>query len=291
MIQPASDNTWDLMVDSFGDPSWNMAKDAWLLERSSRTRRTVLRLYQWRGHALSLGRAQRPERDLDPAVCSAEGVPMVRRLTGGRAVLHGADLTYAICAPADQPPFQGGILHIYRQISKGLVSFLEKLGQRVEVKAYTGRERIEMISPICFSTPSAYEILVDGKKLIGSAQRLVPGTFLQHGSIPLAPQHGLLSRLFRGATPAEVAARMTDLESLGIVPDFSLGELVENFIGAFGESFGVSFSPAPWTVEDEAMVRERINQFAPLALANPAPDSTSERGAVQAPAGRPLSRH
>ena len=291
MIQPASDTQWDLMVDSKGDPSWNMAKDAWLLERASRTGRTVLRLYQWRGQVLSLGRAQRPERDLDPAICLAEGVPMVRRLTGGRAVLHGADLTYAICAPAGRPPFQGGILHIYRQISKGLVSFLEKLGQRVQVKSYTGRERPEMISPICFSTPSAYEILVNGKKLIGSAQRLVPGTFLQHGSIPLAPQHDLLSRLFRGASPGEVAARMTDLESLGIVPDFSLGELVENFIEAFEESFGVRFSPAPWTEEDEVMVRERIHQFAPLAFTLPAPVSTPQGGPAQTPAGRPLSRH
>ena len=83
---------------------------------------------------------------------------------------------------------------------------------------------------------------------------------------------------------------MKDLESQGIFPELSLGELVEKFIEAFGESFGVNFSPAPWSVEDEAMVRERIDQFAPLAFPASATDSTSARGAVQAAAGRPLSR-
>lgn len=295
MTMPTSNTRWDLMVDSPGDPSWNMAKDAWLLERTSHTGRTVLRLYQWQGPVLSLGRTQRPERDLDPAACLAEKVPLVRRLTGGRAVLHGADLTYSICAPAGRPPFQGGILQVYRQISRGLVSFLENLGQPVEVKAYTARQRSEMISPICFSTPSAYEILVSGKKLIGSAQRVVPGAFLQHGSIPLTPQHQLLSRLFLDTAPEEVAVRMTDLETLGILPGVSIQALVENFIAAFKESFGVRFTPAPWSEADEAMVRQRTQQFSPLRFEptpdNPtAGDTTAGDTTVGAPAARPPSR-
>ncbi|NIR96673.1 MAG: hypothetical protein GWO39_00800, partial [Gammaproteobacteria bacterium] len=95
---------------------------------------------------------------------------------------------------------------------------LRELGCEPEVKAYTGRQRVALADPICFATPSAFEILVGGRKLLGSAQRLLPKAFLQHGSLPLAPQWALLARLFRHADARALRDQMTDLQTVGVLP-------------------------------------------------------------------------
>lgn len=264
MSPPRASGAWELILDGDGAPATNMAKDAWLMERAGATGKPVLRLYGWNGFAVSLGRTQHPGRDVSLAACAAEGIPLVRRATGGRAVLHGSDLTYAVCAPADRPPFQGGILAVYREISRAFTALLIRLGLDPQVKAYTGRQRAGLASPICFSTPSAFEILVGGKKLVGSAQRLAGGSFLQHGSLPQAPQHRLLARLFRGASAEDVAAAMTDLETLGVMPPLSPAQLREAVVAAFAETFAVDFVPISWNESDEAEVEARLGKFAPL---------------------------
>jgi lipoyl(octanoyl) transferase len=246
---------WDLHSDAPRTAAHNMAKDAWCLERSRRTGRPALRLYAWERLTLSVGRSQRIGREIDVAACRAAGVPLVRRITGGRAVLHGSDLTYAVTAPTALPGFGGGIMAIYRSLSRVFVRFLSDLGCAPEVKAYTGRERLELASPICFSTPSAFEILVGGRKLVGSAQRLLADAFLQHGSLPLAPQWELLSRLFRGADAAALREQMTDLESLGVLPAHGEPELRERLAAAFAAELGVRLVPAAWDEADEAGVR------------------------------------
>ncbi len=252
---------WLLYQDGPGSPSQNMAKDDYILAHAASRGVPVLRLYQWDRLTLSVGRGQKVSRSIDEAACDREGIPLVRRITGGRAVLHGSDLTYSVAAPTSLPFFQGGILTIYRNISQVFVSFFHRLGYDPQVKTYSGHERAVLSSPICFSTPSAFEIMIEGKKLVGSAQRLMPNAFLQHGSIPLSPQSALLARLFLNADEDEVSAQMTDLESLGLMGSHSLGELRGILVECFADVLEAEFDEVPWEPEDEAGVKALMNAY------------------------------
>ncbi|HKI98274.1 MAG TPA: lipoate--protein ligase family protein [bacterium] len=270
---------WELHQDPPRSAAYNMAKDEVCLERAHHTGRPALRLYGWEHLTLSIGRAQQVAREIDLAACRAAAVPLVRRITGGRAVLHGSDLTYAVTAPTSLPGFEGGIMPIYRALSQVFVRFLRELDCRPEVKTYTGRERIELASAICFSTPSAFEILVEGRKLIGSAQRRLPTAFLQHGSLPLAPQWPLLARLFVDASEASLREQMTDLESLGVAAHWSAEALRERLVAAFAAELDVTFVPARWDAQDEAAVQALLPRYAPPEMTSPAaPPRTTAAG-------------
>lgn len=263
---------WLLYQDGPGSPSRNMAMDDYFLAHAASSGVPVLRIYQWDRLTLSVGRGQKVSQSIDEAACEREGIPLVRRITGGRAVLHGTDLTYSVAAPTSLPFFQGGILNIYRNISQVFVSFFHRLGYDPQVKTYSGHERAVLSSPICFSTPSAFEIMIQGKKLVGSAQRLLPKAFLQHGSIPLTPQSDLLARLFRNANEPEISAQMTDLESLGLMDSYSLEELRGMLVECFADVLEAEFDEGPWQPEDEAGVTALMNAYTLL----PTPPSTGK---------------
>lgn len=254
-----SGTAWRVHRDGPADGRYNMAKDALLLRRAAAAGTVSLRVYQWDRLTLSIGRAQKVEREVDLSACAALGIPVVRRETGGWAVLHGSDLTYSIAAPLDGPRFQGGILAIYRDISRAFLHFFTGLGLGPQTRAYTGRERLDAASPVCFATPSAFEILLGGKKIVGSAQRQIPGAFLQHGSIPLSPQERILARVFRDATPEDIVARMTDLGSAGVPVDPA--DLGDRLIRAFAEVFEAELAPAPWSAEDDQEVEVWLKEF------------------------------
>src|SRR5262245_33650984 len=173
---------WRLLLDGPGAGPWNMAIDEVLLRSAQRGAAPTLRFYSWDGAWLSLGFAQPLEAERR-AACRAAGVGIVRRATGGRAVLHGADLTYAVAAPAAALP--AGLDATYARIGAALHRALAALGipaepaPRPEACARGGFD--------CFEAPAAHEICAEGRKLAGSAQRRAGGGVLQHGSLRLAP--------------------------------------------------------------------------------------------------------
>jgi lipoate-protein ligase A len=191
---------WRLIVDEAAHGAWNMGVDEALLASAVRSGRCSLRFYRWQGPWLSLGYGQVLDRERVEA-CGRAGVGVVRRVTGGRAVLHGSDLTYALAAPEDQLP--PGLMASYGWVAGILIRALAALG--VEAAAgggLRGREAFphrfqlavgsaEGRSPQsgfdCFARLADREICVAGKKLAGSAQRRAKGGILQHGSIRLAP--------------------------------------------------------------------------------------------------------
>lgn len=196
--------------------------------------------------------------------CRRLGVPIVRRITGGRAVLHGSDLTYSVAAPlagvaGSAGPFEAaareGILGLYRELSQVFVRFFDRLGLAPDIQVYTGRQRAELASPVCFATPSAFEILLGGRKIVGSAQRLLPGAFLQHGSIPLAPQAPLLAEVFRDGAGVEMSRHMTDLSTAGVLGHVTPGELRAILADCFAAVLGVALVPAQWNAADAEAVQ------------------------------------
>lgn len=258
---------WRVIIDAPTNGTYNMARDAYLLQRAAQYKESTLRIYHWEQLTLSLGRAQRIEGAIDGAACRAAGVCGVRRMTGGQAVLHGTDLTYAVAAPRDALGGEiaaGGILSIYRALSEVFIRFFQRLGLSPQAKAHTRSQRNALASPVCFATPSSFEILHAGRKLVGSAQRLLPNAFLQHGSIPCEPQDALLARIFCGTSRHAAQGRMCDLRSLDIIPRYSIKQLRQQLVQSFAEMLGGRIEISSWSAEEEASVRELCAAYPPL---------------------------
>ncbi len=174
---------WHLILTPPMPGAMNMAIDEALVEAvEAGASRPIVRLYAWEPPCLSLGHAQ-PASDADPQALRHLGWDMVRRATGGRAILHTDELTYSVVAPASHPLMAGGVLPSYRRLSRGLVAGLRALGAQVEAEAEYTTE--SSAGPVCFEIPSNYEITSGGRKLMGSAQWRHRGVVLQHGSLPL----------------------------------------------------------------------------------------------------------
>lgn len=152
----------------------------------------TLRLYAWRPPCLSLGVAQLAS-DVNEEGLRKMGWDLVRRPSGGKAILHDEELTYAVLAPSSEPRLAGSIVESYHNLSRALIRGLALLGLAPEAKALESPGRPQ--GAVCFEVPSEYEIIVRDRKLVGSAQLRRKGAVLQHGSIPLK---GDLGRIILG---------------------------------------------------------------------------------------------
>ena len=169
----------------FADGASNMAADCAILEAvAASAQPPTLRLYGWDPFCMSLGYGQRL-RDVDADQLAARGWDLVRRPTGGKAILHGDELTYSLCLPLDHPLAAGSVVDSYRRISQGLLCALQQLGLPVESAPESPIRRRADLGPVCFEASSHYEITIGGRKLVGSAQMRRKRAILQHGTIPL----------------------------------------------------------------------------------------------------------
>ncbi len=195
--------TWRLLITPPARGAWNMAVDEAILGTAGSGKSLpTLRLYAWNPPCLSLGYAQ-PFADVDLERLNARGWEVVRRATGGRAILHTDELTYSVTAPLEHPLMQGTILESYQRLAKALVAGVRALGIPVEMAEHAPASGAAK-GPVCFEVPSAYEIVVNGKKLIGSAQARKREGVLQHGSFPLS---GDLTRITQALFFADEQAR------------------------------------------------------------------------------------
>jgi lipoate-protein ligase A len=178
------DNRWRLMRTGPLPGGMNMALDEVLLQEVSAGRSLpVLRLYRWRSETVSLGYFQRNEV-VNRAFCRSSGIDVVRRLTGGRAVLHGEEVTYAVIAGGGDR-FPTCVEESYRKIAEVLHATLHSLGIEAELAPPRREGRERALPAACFEAAVGYELLCRGQKVVGSAQRRQGDFFLQHGSIPL----------------------------------------------------------------------------------------------------------
>ncbi|MGQ0537475.1 MAG: lipoate--protein ligase family protein [Gemmatimonadaceae bacterium] len=191
----------------------NMALDEALLDRARRSGESVMRVYAWSGPTLSLGRNQRGVGVYDAGAAAARGVSIVRRLTGGRAVLHDREVTYSVTAPTHDA---SGVRSAYAAINQVLLAALRALGVAASLAEPNGRTPRPGSAP-CFEIPVAGEIVVGERKLVGSAQLSEAGAFLQHGSILVDDAQSLVAELAAVAVP-RTAAAATLRGSLGWAP-------------------------------------------------------------------------
>lgn len=201
---------WHLRLDPPLPGAENMAWDH-TLAADLPPGAAVLRLYSWEGPTLSLGRNEPARGVYDPDLLAREGVAVVRRPTGGRAVLHHRELTYAVCAPIR---WLGGVRAAYALLNRALAAGLRSLGAPVEL-AGEGPVLPPDAGP-CFQAPAPGEVTAAGRKLVGSAQVRVGSVLLQHGSILLEDDQEWVDQLrVSPQTDEEVTRPATLREVLG----------------------------------------------------------------------------
>ncbi len=258
--------TWRLLVQRApARGAWNMAVDEAIARGvADGTSPPTLRFYAWAPPCVSLGRNQ-PLAALDVDRCRALGYEIVRRPTGGRAILHTDEFTYSVVAPPDLPVMQGLVLDSYLRLSRGLVAGLARLGIRAEPAPGSARTGPNA-SAACFEVPSAYELMANGKKLLGSAQNRRARVVLQHGSLPL---YGDLTRLVEClalADEAERAKLRLALNGHAATVEQLLGRRVsfEQVAAAmqdgFAEALGLRLEPAELTPVELTLAEQLLRQ-------------------------------
>ncbi len=259
---------WRLIVDGPADGPTNMAIDEAIAQAVAQGMAPpTLRFYTWEPPCVSLGRHQKLS-DIDLDACAARGYDVVRRPTGGRAILHTDELTYAVAAPDDDPRVAGGVMDAYHRLSLGLVAGLRLLGIPADEAPGTNRAGPNA-SAACFEVPSAYEICVNGYKLIGSAQYRAGRMVLQHGTLPL---RGDLARVVdclalpdestRARLREALRERALTLElALGRV--ISLAEATQAMAEGFARALNLRLEPGAISpVEQEMAARLRAQKYA-----------------------------
>jgi lipoyl(octanoyl) transferase len=228
---------WRLIVDKPMNGAANMAADEAILRMvATGDSPPTLRLYAWEPFCLSLGYGQRA-RDVDLERMGGYGWEIVRRPTGGRAILHGDELTYSVSLPGSHALASGGIIDTYLRLSRALLGAMAALG--LQVMADPDGDTGSVKGPVCFEVPSKYEITIGGKKLIGSAQMRRHGGVLQHGTIPLEGDIGRIVDALaypdanaRESARQQVRARAATLAGVGLA-----GVMWDDVAAALASSF------------------------------------------------------
>ncbi|MGB8952127.1 MAG: lipoate--protein ligase family protein [Candidatus Aminicenantales bacterium] len=253
---------WHLLVDDIPlKGSLNMAIDEFLFNSLTDEPQTCVRFYRWERPTISIGYSQNVTQAVNLDFCRSHGIDVVRRITGGKLVLHHQEVTYSICS-SDTGIFTQTLKDSYRLISLALMRGLEKMGLQPVLAAETPSDYVRK-SLLCFSHPAQNEVEVGGKKIVGSAQKRMGSRFLQHGSIPMAYEKELLESV--SIQKKKEPVRITSLnESLGQKVDFTWA--VRNLTDGISEYFGISFSPKVFNDREMGVIhRIQVEKYARTA--------------------------
>ena len=267
---------WRLIKDSYHTGFMNMAIDeAIMIAHREGLVPPTIRFYQWSPPAVSLGYFQDLKKEIDVDVCRNLGIDIVRRSTGGKAVLHDKELTYSFIIKENHPLVNDSILETYKKISGGIIRGLSYLGIKAELVPL--REKLKStpsgneakskiphsdIKSICFSVPSQYEVQVMGKKIVGSAQVRKREIVLQHGSLLIELEKDKLFSVFNFPS-TQIRERLktrfkaTSLEEI-LKRKINFSELSEILPVGFEEEFGVRLTEGKLTEQEEKISKELL---------------------------------
>lgn len=259
---------WRLLDTGRSAGPYNMAVDEGLTQSVvEKDGRPILRLFGWNPPTVSFGYGQDPAREVDLEKCRRAGVELVRRPTGGRAVLHWEELTYSLICRQDHPRLGGGIEETYRVIGECLVESLRRFGAPVVLEPASQRPtrpRGAGATAPCFSSISRWEVKCRGRKLIGSAQRRVDGAILQHGSLMLGEAHCRILDLLPSMPDRLRSAWQRQLEEHSIClgecveREIEVAELVSCLADGFSRCLGVGMCSDVLTPREELRARELV---------------------------------
>jgi lipoate-protein ligase A len=258
---------WRFIDSGNCSPSFNMALDEALLDWHSEGKiPPVIRFYGWDPPTLSIGYFQKVEKEIDLEAVKTNKLGFVRRPTGGRGVLHEHELTYSVIVSEDHPEMPKTVTEAYRVISEGLLKGFQQLG----LEAYfavpkTVEERDALKNPrsaVCFDAPSWYELVVEGRKVAGSAQTRQKGVILQHGSILLDIDEDKLFSLFKYSNERVKERMKKAFNSKAVAINaisprrISLEEAKEAFYKGFVEGLNIELEPYELSLEELEYVQK-----------------------------------
>jgi len=249
---------WRFVNTGNSEPAFNMALDeALLLVHEAGAAPPTLRVYGWCQPTLSLGYAQNAHQEVDLATCQSQGIAVVRRPTGGRAVLHDQEVTYSVVMPLLLVDGPSTITEHYRRIGMALAMALQSLGVPVHLARPQVRVAFSraLASPACFAALSRYELSAAGKKIVGSAQKRAQRALLQHGAIPLWLDRQRLFECFRVPPERRQALVQAAYTTMGAVNEVAPAPValsaVQNALRqSFSVTFGVELVEAPISPEE-----------------------------------------
>jgi len=252
---------WRLLDTPPAPGAWNMGVDEALAASVAEGGAPVLRVYRWSPPCLSLGRNQPARGRYDLDALAARGIGVVRRPTGGRAVLHHRELTYSVAAPE---ALLGGPRRAYSAINRALVAGLRHLGEIGALQPATAaRAPAPSLAP-CFDQPVEGEVVAAGRKLVGSAQRRLGTVILQHGSLPIEDdQSAVAGFLLDPAEREDAGPPATLVEVLGRAPAWD--ELVAALAAGWAETFCAAMEPDPLTAVERERAEEAARRYAGAA--------------------------
>jgi len=258
---------WRVINSGIGRAADNMAVDEAILKAHAAGQvPPTIRFYGWQPAAVSVGYFQKASAEVDISECRQRGIDVVRRLTGGRAVLHDAELTYSLVVNETHPLVPHTITASYRFFSQGLLDGLKVLGIEAQMSmpkaAYSQTKCRHHASAACFDAPSHYEVTFDGRKIIGSAQVRKEGVILQHGSILLRFEPQQVAALLNLPTPEAKAtvAKMLTKRAISLAEatnrEISWGEACQAIQTAFGPALGVELTADSLSQAEREMAQE-----------------------------------
>jgi lipoyl(octanoyl) transferase len=260
---------WRFIVTEAMPPAMNMAVDEAILQLHSEGKvPPTVRFYTWNPATLSIGYFQKAAKEINLEALRERGLGFVRRPTGGRAVLHDQELTYSVVVSESHPKMPSSVTEAYKVISMGLLHGFQRLGLRAEmVSLATEEEKEKYSSPgssACFDSPSWYELVVEGKKVAGSAQTRQKGVILQHGSILLEMDVELLFSLLNFPSERVKQRMMESFRQKAVTINevsprpIGLQEAVEAFRNGFASGLEVELVPGELTPEETALAEELV---------------------------------
>jgi lipoyl(octanoyl) transferase len=258
---------WRLLLTEPETAAYNMACDEVLGNRVTGGRsKPTIRFYQWSPPAISFGYSQIVENEVDLDMLRGAGIDVVRRITGGRAVLHADEVTYSVICAESDPMAAGGITATYTRISEGLVEGIRSLGvdavlARTSDPTVPLRDRQATVP--CFGSTTRAEITVGGRKLVGSAQHRMRGLMIQHGSILVGPEHLRLTEFLNAAPElreryaSRLSAATTSLKECGWCGNDRMA-IVEALADGMRRVLGIDLIPQHLST-DEISVTEQLS--------------------------------
>jgi lipoate-protein ligase A len=250
-----------IIDDTCHDAAFNMAADLYLISKCEQAPAVYVRLYSWERPSITLGITEKPGETLDMAAIAAAGVEWVRRPTGGRSVLHDHDITYSCVFSAEGVEGMGAtLMETYGVISGALMKGLQKAGlpcgtHDSPLDSYASRMSAKLP---CFLSPNRHEIMSDGKKLLGSAQKRSAKAVLQHGSIPLTPAFRRLPDYLALSTDQrETQKRMLERKTScvsEVLPTYDALALRRSLIDGFKETLPFQPVETKWSDRELAEI-------------------------------------
>jgi len=239
-----------------------MAAD-WVLAQKTDSETAVLRLYTWQKPAISLGFHQK-STDIDFALCRDDGIDVVRRPTGGRAILHWQELTYCFIQKAStNEDSRSALRRIYQSLHQAIGEALARMGVKLSFSAADRKPQPH--NPLCFASSAGTELEIEGRKVVGSAQRLLGNTILQHGSIILGDQHLAMPRYFNLSESQKAKLKVQLTEKSAHLSLSDSAELREPISQKIAELFRLEIFRDDLKPEETKSIEEQCKNFSILS--------------------------